>query len=341
MEAILINNGAGGQKRIKWLDILKGISMFMIILAHSGAPQEYTWFYNPFFLSAFFFVSGYTFRPMQNTKQFVVHKLKGQVYPFVVFGFINAVIAIIIEHDSWIDRLQFLISRNRVWDDMWFIACLVSSEFVFYLLFRITEKCFKEQDAKLIMLLIVSLVISYFGILYIRNVPIKLPWQFEYACSNVIFVAIGYVMKKKEEKFIVYNKIRWWTIISIIYIAVVLVFPNQVAIHSGEYANWVLYLFDATLGIASLVLFSQMIEKYLNSSLISKFIVFVGANTLVYYAFQSKVIKIVKMFLIKINMASMSSYFSSLIVAFITAMILIIPAYIIRKKMPFLLRIKS
>ena len=41
MEAILINN-CGGQKRIKWLDILKGISMFMIILAHSGAPEEYT-----------------------------------------------------------------------------------------------------------------------------------------------------------------------------------------------------------------------------------------------------------------------------------------------------------
>lgn len=27
--------------------------MFMIILAHSGAPEEYTWLYNPFFLSAF------------------------------------------------------------------------------------------------------------------------------------------------------------------------------------------------------------------------------------------------------------------------------------------------
>ncbi len=98
--------------------------MFMIILAHSGAPEEYTWLYNPFFLSAFFFVSGYTFRPMQNAKEFVIHKLKGQVYPFAVFGFINAVMAVLVEHDSWIDRLQFLISRNRIWDDMWFIACL-------------------------------------------------------------------------------------------------------------------------------------------------------------------------------------------------------------------------
>lgn len=26
-----------------------------VILAHSGAPEEYTWLYNPFFLSAFFF----------------------------------------------------------------------------------------------------------------------------------------------------------------------------------------------------------------------------------------------------------------------------------------------
>ena len=85
--------------------------MFMIILAHSGAPEEYTWLYNPFFLSAFFFVSGYTFRPMQNAKEFVIHKLKGQVYPFAVFGFINAVIAVLVEHDSWIDRYTF--DENR------------------------------------------------------------------------------------------------------------------------------------------------------------------------------------------------------------------------------------
>lgn len=314
--------------------------MFMIILAHSGAPEEYTWLYNPFFLSAFFFVSGYTFRPMQNAKEFVVHKLKGQVYPFAVFGFINAVMAVFVEHDSWIDRLQFLISRNRIWDDMWFIACLVSSEFVFYLLFRITEKCFKGRNAKLIALLIMSLVISYAGILYIRNVQVKLPWQFEHACSNVVFVALGYLMKQKRDKFIVEDKLKWWVIISIVYVATVLVFPNHVAIHAGEYDNWALYLLDAILGIASLILFSQVIEKYFENNLIIRFVVFVGANTLVYYAFQSKVIKAVEILLTRIGMMPISQYAASLIVAMLTAMILIIPAYFIRKRMPFLLKIK-
>lgn len=273
-----------------------------------------------------------TFRPMQNAKEFVIHKLKGQVYPFAVFGFINAVMAVLVEHDSWIDRLQFLISRNRIWDDMWFIACLVSSEFVFYLLFRITEKYFKGKNTKLIALLIMSLVISYAGILYIRNVQVKLPWQFEHACSNVVFVALGYLMKQKRDIFIVEDKLRWWVIISIVYVASVLVFPNHVAIHAGEYDNWALYLLDAILGIASLILFSQVIEQYFENNLMTRFVVFVGANILVYYAFQSKVIKAVEILLTRIGMLPISQYAASLIVAMITAIILIISAYFIRKR---------
>lgn len=223
---------------------------------------------------------------------------------------------------------------------MWFIACLVSSEFVFYLLFRITEKYFKGKNTKLIALLIMSLVISYAGILYIRNVQVKLPWQFEHACSNVVFVTLGYLMKQKRDKFIVEDKLRWWVIISIVYVASVLVFPNHVAIHAGEYDNWALYLLDAILGIASLILFSQVIEQYFENNLMTRFVVFVGANTLVYYAFQSKVIKAVEILLTRIGMLPISQYAASLIVAMITAIILIIPAYFIRKRMPFLLKVK-
>ena len=63
-------------------------------------------------------------------------------------------------------------------------------------------------------------------------------------------------------------------------------------------------------------------------------------HALVYYAFQSKVIKAVEILLTRIGMLPISQYAASLIVAMITAIILIIPAYFIRKRMPFLLKVK-
>ena len=48
-------------QRVTWIDAMRGVCMFMVILYHSGAPVEYDKFLIPFFLSGFFFLSGYLF----------------------------------------------------------------------------------------------------------------------------------------------------------------------------------------------------------------------------------------------------------------------------------------
>lgn len=47
--------------RIDWIDSMRGIFIFLVILYHSGAPIEYVKFRTPFVMSGFFFLSGYLF----------------------------------------------------------------------------------------------------------------------------------------------------------------------------------------------------------------------------------------------------------------------------------------
>lgn len=52
-------------QRYDWADFMKGILMFLVILYHSevyyGPGHTWSWVFEPFFLSGFFFISGYLF----------------------------------------------------------------------------------------------------------------------------------------------------------------------------------------------------------------------------------------------------------------------------------------
>lgn len=48
-------------QRILWIDYIKGICMFLVIMSHSSWPEGYDLLFSPIFLTGFFFVSGYTF----------------------------------------------------------------------------------------------------------------------------------------------------------------------------------------------------------------------------------------------------------------------------------------
>lgn len=54
------------KKRIEWIDVLKCICMFFVMVSHVSSKQKIAQdlekFYLPFFLTGFLFASGYTYR---------------------------------------------------------------------------------------------------------------------------------------------------------------------------------------------------------------------------------------------------------------------------------------
>lgn len=85
----------------------------------------------------------------------------------------------------------------------------------------------------------------------------------------------------------------------------------------------------STVGVVLIVILSGKIEH-------SNVLEFIGQNTLVYYAFQSKFIKVLELLATKIGFSS-SNIFVCIGVTILTALLLFVPSVIIKKYFPFLL----
>lgn len=134
-------------------------------------------------------------------KHFVTSKLKGLIIPFLALGIINSLIAIIVEGDAISDRLQFLLSRRGIWDDLWFIACLFSAQCIFWAIERLCLSIDKNRTRKYwSMLLVFFLILAIIALFYVKTINVPLPFQFENACINSLFIAFGFLCKFMESK---------------------------------------------------------------------------------------------------------------------------------------------
>ena len=224
----------------------------MIIVSHTQNPIVYQKVYTPIFLSSFFFVSGYTWNKSSSALQYLAKKCKTLGIPFVTLGLINTILAVIADGDPFLERFScFLISRYGIWDDLWFISCLFSMQFIFYVAF---SRMNREKDQMSIAL--VSLVISFVGYCYINITDVKLPWQFENACILIPFMALGYIYKGKVEEYL-FQRIGYFSLFcaSVVYVllSIILVGEN-INVHGERYGFLPIFLFVAVFGT---LLFAQ------------------------------------------------------------------------------------
>ena len=83
---------ATAKPRFEWLDILKGILIFFVLVDHSYPDSWTESFYTPFFLAMFFWVGGYTFSLKSSFKEFILGKIKRLVVPLFILGGMRVII---------------------------------------------------------------------------------------------------------------------------------------------------------------------------------------------------------------------------------------------------------
>lgn len=309
------------KKRLKWIDMIKGISMILIIFSHSGATEFFQRLYTPIFLTVLFFTSGYTFNKNNNFKTFILNKIRSLVIPLFILGGINAVLASLLNGDNLIFRLKGLLFEvNNGNDDMWFIACLFSCEVIFYFVIKLCK-----ENRKLILSNVI--IISAIGMIWIEIIEIRLIWQLELAMVLILYLGMGYLYKGIEEKYKKYVSNKMLIMLFLVYLLSVLVFNNKANIHNENLGNEAFFLISSIIGIAFVVVLCKIIKPI-------KHIIFIGKNTLVYYAFQSKVIKITYLLIDALNVNKKISPF---IVTLLVSLILVLPSIIINEYFPFLI----
>lgn len=68
--------------RIEWVDVGKYICIMFVMLTHLDSGSVILdKFFNPFFLTMFFFLSGYVYKQPQSFKEHIAKKTKGLLVP--------------------------------------------------------------------------------------------------------------------------------------------------------------------------------------------------------------------------------------------------------------------
>lgn len=334
-------------ERIYWIDAVKFICLFFVMLSHlefCTIANELRQFYLPFYLSGFFFASGYTFKYREGFSNHLKKKIKQLFVPWLIFSNGNIILSHFLSqhpelHSSLLHELSLNFLQIRgLGDNMWFVSAL----FIAYIPFYFLVKLYVNNDKfnkKIFLFIPLFLFVLYY--LYIKLIPNSLfvwnsnaiPWHIEYIPYCLCFMFLGYICKDSQ---ITVNK-KFFILYAIIYIFVIYYFYyNKVSLPLVIYI--LLELIKCIFGLILIIIVSKVIDR-------NKTILYIGKNTLVYIALHGIVLAIWEAIFksvapnLYLTICSSSFYSSiySITFAIVISYILLIPTYVINKYFPYII----
>lgn len=309
--------------------------MAAVILNHLYGPRIYGQLTYPFELVGFFFVAGYTFNARNCFLHFLIVKMKTLLLPLICLGLINALLSFGIKGGSLLWRVGGLFMQlPGEWDDMWFVACLFTMEMIFYVVLKFISNLFY--------CFICCIALGGCALLMIKHLPFALCWHIENAFLLLPFLFMGYATRTTNfgQHLIIRCRgeqgLYLLFLVVTVYVVMAFAIPNYpIDIHLHQYGNIIVFLLSALLGLCVVICLSLQLERIKNAHSLC-FLSYVGANTLVYYAFQSKVISL--LFFVCSGMAiSLNNFVVSIACCISVCVILAIPAFLVRKYFPIMI----
>lgn len=297
--------------RLKYIDIVKGIAIFLVVLGHTIEPGGFVAkSIFSFHMPLFFIIAGYLFnfeKYDHNFREFFRGRIFRLLFPYFVSAFLFFMIYLLYESPK-----PFIYTPFYVVEDifksifisclygvgainsfnitpigpLWFLPALFCAEMLFYLFNKLSNLL------NIWFRVILFSVISYIGILIGQK--IFLPWNIDIALAAMIFVFIGYELRKNKilERFSEYrNQILYYCVISAICLLWFFMSKNSfLSMNDRQYNNYI-YAYIAAIS-ASFVIFSicYKIQNLKILSFINNKFSFIGAETLIILVMHSKVI---------------------------------------------------
>ena len=332
-------------KRVKWVDYAKAISIFFVVLLHAGIPDPGKGLVRVFLIPLFFFLSGIFTNPHKYPSYITFIKQKGIriLIPYFFFNFITYLFWLLIGRhygldsefkDNPVEPIFGILYSTSTWMKhyvpLWFLACLFMVESIYYFAFR----KIKRLNVKLVFLFLFG-VLGYLN--YIYN-PYPLPWSIDIALPMIVFYGVGSLLKNpllKMDK----NVFRY-LLLSILSFAVVFLLYEvnaEVKVFINVYGNYVYFFIGAFAGILFSVSMLKMLDIYLKPV---RFLQFIGENTLIILALHliaGSVVKAVSFYILDLPMSIYEITWVKIVYSLLSVIILIPGMLFFNKYLPFLI----
>ncbi|WP_157871799.1 acyltransferase family protein [Gloeothece verrucosa] len=328
-----------------WLDNLRAIGIFFVVLVHTGRFSSFISLYIfSFFMPLFFFISGLVAKDSikeLSFKDFFNLRLRRLLIPYIFFSLVSYIVWFFLfrhfgkgEDISPLKPLIGILYGVAIGDwlipniAMWFFTCLMMTEIYFFLLIRLPSRKI------LIAVLFVLSVVGY-GLLYsISSTPYRLPWNADLALVAVVFYGVGHLLKPYIFSDVFMKSHRWPVmIISLICYLTFSTLNSKVVFIGGVLGNYLYFFMAAFSGIIFWLYIARLIKPY---SLLTA----MGQNTLVIFSLHLLVFPFLTAALVyglKISETALKTDFVALIYSIIAIILLIKVSQIMQKYTPWLL----
>lgn len=110
-------------QRIKWIDLTKGVAIFLMVCGHTGIPSLISNWIWSFHMPLFFIISGMLFCPTKytNIQKFIHRRIQTLIIPYITFSIIvlaaseNRISDLWI-FEGWMKWLCLMVSSSSIYD---------------------------------------------------------------------------------------------------------------------------------------------------------------------------------------------------------------------------------
>lgn len=272
-----VTKGETKTGRKAWVDSARGFAFLMVIYSHIPMSNENIMnFFAPVFLTTFFFISGYLFKSGEPFSIVLEHRIRTLLLPLITLGFIMIGVSQILTFNESVplgDAIRGLLLQNGENQILWFIAALFIYSMLFYWIDRLC------QTPKMLLIVAVCFFVINSIAYHWMNLRSEY-WHLDAFGCACFYMALGRIYRIYETR--IDRLIKGWVIaVMALAYCTFIYFSNSYISFFGSYA-----IIDSMLiTLIGLVLILTISKKYFNNS---RLMLFVGANTLLYFAFHGK-----------------------------------------------------
>ncbi len=185
-------------KRIVWIDIAKGLLIFLVVLGHCEIHDSIKYLIYSFHMGAFFFLSGLTFNAKNSPKQFLFKKVRYLILPYIMFAFVLTIynFAKHLAFDSVFNLrdaiMSFLLPISGKYESsvygLWFLPCIFLTELFLFSTIKIYEH--HKFISVIYFFVVISAIILFYSFTQLACVITIIPFA-------VLCICCGYLLKSR------------------------------------------------------------------------------------------------------------------------------------------------